>query len=1122
MENRLKIIVAALIFISACSGNTGSIEPSGSFSVSDTVLSIKDKSQFIGGPMAQAQLGDILMSNDKISVIIQQASKYAQSCPFGGVIIDADIKREDGKPGQDNFGKMCPLVNIEWTVNYQNFEVISDGKDGGPQIVKATGTIDVLDYLDLDFIAPVAKAVSGLSIYYSPRFDDANDPFKTYEDLKGLDTTVVTEYRLDPGQNYIKMDTTFTNNGDKDANFPVGEFVNGSGQVQTLLPGLGFTPQPTSQITGDTPAIVYVPFDGVDVSYGYFYDVTQFENEETSAVKAQKMMITGKAEEQKKVSKRLPSASLSYSGVTGIFFGEDFLKVLALGGPTDMKINFKVPAHGTKTITQYLAVGNGNAGSVFDYGLSALKIPTHKISGRVVDAEGNPVQNATVVVQNNTNMTLITYRTGPDGSFSGTLSTGEDDFAKAFGSGKYKIFVEKQGYIKNGTNIAGSCNPPTVDVTAIDVNNISCTLGETATVELVGGVIDADTGDHITARLTIVGFDPSPDSQEGAAYATTHGAGNFEDTWIFERPWGVVDLKYVNLKGGLGLDGDSSFKLEPGHYAFVFSHGLEYGFDVREFDLTSGSKVTLDNIKLKHLINTKGWISADFHLHSIASPDSSMSPERRVLAAVSEGEDIIQSSDHDWLVDYAPYVDKLEGAGIIPSNSIGTIIGDEVSPNHIGHINVFPLEFDSNRIDGGALDWTHSPFDTIDPSPDFVMSPREVIDYFKSEKAGKGEKVLQVNHIAEQSTSLLVLSSWVTTTAYKDIPPLSSFIDPAAQRVKPNNPIASIPTPYGTSDLVIADFSAVEVTIGADLYSNLLRESGLPQWFNLLNLGILATGTADSDSHREIVDQLGMPRNYISSSIDPHDGAGSYKDFNKDAYAHAINQHHLFATSGPFVTITATGEDGSSGGIGDTVKGKNVKIHIEIKSPSWAWFDTVEIYANTEPLPADDDGVSVFKGVASDPKSFFAPYHIPKFYYEPQQIYTISDGSLKNWQEKDGVITASLDVNMNVEEDTWVVVFVAGTPGTEGFRSLFPFVTKSVTTPSKMPKPESGPDGGASWTLDKLVKDSHMKSSAWAFANPVFIDVDGDTDGDGNPFEAKYIRSGVSPLAKKQITTSSP
>jgi hypothetical protein len=531
--------------------------------------------------------------------------------------------------------------------------------------------------------------------------------------------------------------------------------------------------------------------------------------------------------------------------------------------------------------------------------------------------------------------------------------------------------------------------------------------------------------------------------------------------------------------------------------------------DVVEAEVPSNGAITIKDVKLKRVIGTPGWVSSDFHLHSIFSPDSGILMERRTLTAAGEGMDVLQSSDHDWVVDYAPMIDKLVSGGFIPAGSLVGLAGQEVSPNHMGHINAFPLHADTNKIDGGALDWSYSPHDTIDPSADYAMSPRDIMAAYRSGVGGTQDKILMVNHLADQPTSLLIVSSWVTSPFYEGVPLLSTYIEPSSQRLLPDEATTGMPVPFEDNGLVVADMDAVELTMSGELYTNKLRETGLPQWFNLLNMGILVTGTGDSDSHRETVDQLGLPRNFIASSVDPKDGIGTFTSFDQDAYVKAIRGHKVVVSAGPFVTVKAKGEDGKTVGVGDLVKGKNVKFFVDVKSPSWAWFDTVEVYANTEPQPADDDGVSVFKGVASDPKSFFMPYHVPKFYYEPNEIFTTSDGSLANWKEEDGVISATLEFTMDVDEDTWVVVFVSGNQGTEGFRSMFPLVTKSIADPTKMGKPP------ADWTLDGLIKDSHMASSAWAFANPIFIDVDGDANGDGNPFEAKYVKSGISPVKRE-------
>ncbi|MBI4125280.1 MAG: hypothetical protein HY466_05055, partial [Deltaproteobacteria bacterium] len=87
--------------------------PITALSVPDTPLTIRDRSQLIGGPAAQGRLGDVLLSNDKIRVIIQKPSKNAGIGSFGGTIIDA--YHAGGGEG-DQWGELFPMVNVEWTI----------------------------------------------------------------------------------------------------------------------------------------------------------------------------------------------------------------------------------------------------------------------------------------------------------------------------------------------------------------------------------------------------------------------------------------------------------------------------------------------------------------------------------------------------------------------------------------------------------------------------------------------------------------------------------------------------------------------------------------------------------------------------------------------------------------------------------------------------------------------------------------------------------------------------------------------------------------------------------------------------------------------------------------------
>ena len=61
-------------------------------------------------------------------------------------------------------------------------------------------------------------------------------------------------------------------------------------------------------------------------------------------------------------------------------------------------------------------------------------------------------------------------------------------------------------------------------------------------------------------------------------------------------------------------------------------------------------------------------------------------------------------------------------------------------------------------------------------------------------------------------------------------------------------------------------------------------------------------------------------------------------------------------------------------------------------------------------------------------------------------------------------------------------------------------------------EPEMQPEISGPVTLENFYADPLLAVPAWGFTNPIFIDVDGDTNNDGDPFEALYIKRGWSPV----------
>ena len=58
--------------------------------------------------------------------------------------------------------------------------------------------------------------------------------------------------------------------------------------------------------------------------------------------------------------------------------------------------------------------------------------------------------------------------------------------------------------------------------------------------------------------------------------------------------------------------------------------------------------------RLRHVVDTHGWLSADFHVHAARSPDSRVPMHDRIYEFVADGVELIVATDHNVVCDYAP------------------------------------------------------------------------------------------------------------------------------------------------------------------------------------------------------------------------------------------------------------------------------------------------------------------------------------------------------------------------------------------------------------------------------------------------------------------------------------
>ena len=150
---------AAIITLAACSSDSTSSVPDGGQASAQVV---GDRSQLVGGDRALGDVGDFLIENDRIRLVIQKPGFSRGFGVYGGSLIDADLRRprEQGSSGDgignDQFGELFPAFFVQ-AVDVDTVRIVDDGTDGGPARIEASGVAG--DFLEL--VAILNRAVTG-------------------------------------------------------------------------------------------------------------------------------------------------------------------------------------------------------------------------------------------------------------------------------------------------------------------------------------------------------------------------------------------------------------------------------------------------------------------------------------------------------------------------------------------------------------------------------------------------------------------------------------------------------------------------------------------------------------------------------------------------------------------------------------------------------------------------------------------------------------------------------------------------------------------------------------------------------------------------------------------------
>jgi hypothetical protein len=958
---------------------------------------ITDSADLIDGPLARGRLGDYLLANDKIHVIVQKLQRDAGPAftQFGGQIIDADLRRAPGDPGQDRLEEWALMINIENTAHYTNVAVLNDGSDGLPAVIRATGPDDLLDWWNAS--SQVEELGASLGLTLPPEVDDRDLPVE-----------VTTDYILGRGDDFVRVESTITNTDPNGIRLFAGGLLNSMAQ-EIFHPGYGFG-DPT--VTTEAPCAAqedvfpcdFVAYSGEGdiggVSYGYIHTST---NPATT--------------------------SFNQSGISVLLFEADVL--LALIGV--QAPNFTLGPGESVQFTWYLAIGDGDVASVLDIRNRLKGLATGTVRGQVT-AGGVPVPDAEVAVIGEpadglgTSLNVLSaFRTDANGNYEGTLPELSDP------GKEYELRVHKEGYL------FASPDPANISVTAGGTVTQDFTFAEPGRVRVT---IADPNGAPLAAKVSVVGFDPSTDpGVTQTVFAVIDNlTGVFGDITKDSLSHGIARIVFVDHTGDSG-----EFPLEPGDYRIVVSHGPEFSAHAEDITVASGGSVLVE-AEVAHVVDTQGFVSGDFHVHSYDTFDCRITRKERIISMLAEGVDFFTPSDHGLRTDFTQDLVDL-GVGDL----ISTAVNNEITSPDYGHFNAFPMTIDPNRVSGGAIDWGREapPGQDFPSLGAFCKTPAEI---FVEAKSDPGEETVQINHV---HSFFDVLGLRLDTGV---VPPQSTR-SPSDVRLDP-----SIPNLWDDGFTALEIW--IETGIREQIFENFLGQNA-GNWFNLMNQGIVRTGVSDSDTHQVFLIQSGFPRNMIAS---PTDDPGALAAI-AETLAINVNEGRNLGTNGPFMRVTLEGDPNEVGGhaLGLPMlvraTGGSATVNVNVQSPTWAEFDTVEYYLNSATIadPNDRDGLPPLYRICPD---------VVQTDGVDFTVNTVMVGGHERLETSTSLALSGLT------EDTWVVVMVKGTEDVSC--PLFPVIPNEL-------------DPNANVTLAdlKTCAPGDMGIPALAFSNPLFIDVDG-------------------------------
>ncbi len=363
------------------------------------------------------------------------------------------------------------------------------------------------------------------------------------------------------------------------------------------------------------------------------------------------------------------------------------------------------------------------------------------------------------------------------------------------------------------------------------------------------------------------------------------------------RAHGCVD-QYMSENGHF------TQQLSPGKYRVIVVRGPEYSHLEKEVTLDPAKEFVFKGT-LKHLVDTKGWISADFHNHSTPSGDNVCDTDGRIINIAAEHLEFTPTTEHNRLYDWEPTIKAL---GL--ESFIKTVKGIELTGSR-QHFNSFPFEPDPLKQDGGAPVWNDDPRIT-------ALTLRR----WQGERA---DRWIQFNHPDMSNMFIDRDSDGIADGGFVGV---GGMIDGSEVENGPSTDILA-DSPFHLSRP--AGSLAMKVSPVREFV-----------WRQLLNQGLRITAVGVADAHSVYGNGVGCWRCYLPSSTDE-----PAKIDWAELAPHAKGGHIVLST-GPFLEVTT--QNGKIAGDDDRCTG-GIDLKVRVQCTDWIDIDRVQVLVNSRPDP---------------------------------------------------------------------------------------------------------------------------------------------------------------------------